>query len=207
MQSIYVALVGASGCGKGTTLALLERFYGPTSGTVLVDGRDISKLNISDYLKHITIFSQEPTLYQGPIRENILLGASREDVSEEEIIQLYKDPNGFDTQCGGKGALLSGGQKQRIAIARALLHNSKILLIDEATSALNSESEKVVQAALHAAAKGRTTMAIAHWLSTIQKAEMIDVFDAGRMIEAGTHDQLQWMRGKCFEHVNLQNLN
>ncbi|KAL2038536.1 hypothetical protein N7G274_008875 [Stereocaulon virgatum] len=212
----YVALVGASGCGKSTTIALIERFYDPLSGGVFVDGKDISSLNIKDYRNFLALVSQEPTLYQGTIRENVLLGADREDVPEEAIVQACKDaniydfiislPDGFGTIVGSKGSMLSGGQKQRIAIARALLRDPKILLLDEATSALDSESEKVVQAALDAAAKGRTTIAVAHRLSTIQKADMIYVFDQGRIIEHGTHHELLRLGGKYYELVNLQNL-
>lgn len=160
--------------------------------------------------------SQEPTLYQGTIRENILLGADREDVPEESIVQVCKDaniydfimslPDGFQTIVGSKGSMLSGGQKQRVAIARALLRDPKVLLLDEATSALDSESEKVVQAALDKAAKGRTTIAVAHRLSTIQKADMIYVFDAGRIVENGTHSELLKKKGRYFELVNLQSL-
>lgn len=212
----YVALVGASGCGKSTTIALMERFYDPMSGGVFVDGKDISSYNLIDYRKFLALVSQEPTLYQGTIRENILLGADRDDVPEEAIVQSCKDaniydfivslPDGFSTVVGSKGSMLSGGQKQRIAIARALLRDPKILLLDEATSALDSESEKVVQAALDAAAQGRTTIAVAHRLSTIQKADIIYVFDQGRIVEQGTHDHLLRVRGKYFELVNLQSL-
>lgn len=212
----YVALVGASGCGKSTTIALMERFYDPLSGGVFVDGRDITSYNLNDYRGFLALVSQEPTLYQGSIRENILLGADRDDVPEEAIIQSCKDaniydfitslPDGFSTVVGSKGGMLSGGQKQRIAIARALLRDPKILLLDEATSALDSESEKVVQAALDAAAQGRTTIAVAHRLSTIQKADIIYVFDQGRIVEQGTHDHLLRVRGKYFELVNLQSL-
>lgn len=212
----YVALVGASGCGKSTTIAMLERFYDPLAGGVFVDDKDISSLNIGDYRSYLALVSQEPTLYQGTIRENILLGADREDVPEEAITQACKDANIYDfimslpdamqTVVGSKGSMLSGGQKQRIAIARALLRDPKILLLDEATSALDSESEKVVQAALDAAAKGRTTIAVAHRLSTIQKADMIYVFDQGRIVENGTHNELLARRGRYFELVNLQSL-
>ncbi|KAL1642058.1 hypothetical protein SLS58_005646 [Diplodia intermedia] len=212
----YVALVGASGCGKSTTIALLERFYDPLSGGIYVDGKEISSLNINDYRSYIALVSQEPTLYQGTIRDNILLGADRENVPEESIIKACKDaniydfimslPEAFNTVCGSKGTLLSGGQKQRIAIARALLRDPKILLLDEATSALDSESEKIVQAALDAAAKGRTTLAVAHRLSTIQKADVIYVFDGGKVVEAGTHNELLARKGRYFELVSLQSL-
>ncbi|KAF5577940.1 ATP-binding protein cassette subfamily B (MDR TAP) member 1 [Fusarium pseudocircinatum] len=212
----YIALVGASGCGKSTTIALLERFYDPLSGGVFIDGHEISTLNVNDYRSHIALVSQEPTLYQGTIRDNILLGTAREDVSDKDIEHATREaniydfivslPDGFNTVVGSKGALLSGGQKQRIAIARALIRDPKILLLDEATSALDSESEHVVQAALDKAAKGRTTIAVAHRLSTIQKADIIYVFDQGRIVEEGTHSELMKKNGRYAELVNLQSL-
>lgn len=212
----YVALVGASGCGKSTTIALLERFYDPLSGGVFVDDKEISSLNINDYRSHIALVSQEPTLYQGTIKENILLGSAKENVSDDAIEFACREaniydfiislPEGFNTVVGSKGTLLSGGQKQRIAIARALIRDPKILLLDEATSALDSESEHVVQAALDKAAKGRTTIAVAHRLSTIQKADVIYVFDQGRIVEAGTHSELMKKNGRYAELVNLQSL-
>ncbi|KAK6222367.1 hypothetical protein LQW54_001067 [Pestalotiopsis sp. IQ-011] len=211
----YVALVGASGCGKSTTIALLERFYDPLVGGVYIDGKEISSLNVNDYRSYIALVSQEPTLYQGSIKENILLGAPHE-VSDEAIEYACKEanihefvmslPDGFNTVVGSKGALLSGGQKQRIAIARALIRDPKILLLDEATSALDSESEHVVQAALDEAAKGRTTIAVAHRLSTIQRADVIYVFDQGRIVEEGTHTELMRKNGRYAELVNLQSL-
>ncbi|KAI2642590.1 ABC transporter [Xylaria nigripes] len=212
----YVALVGSSGCGKSTTIALLERFYDALSGGIYVDGKDISKLNIKQYRSHIALVSQEPTLYQGSIMENIRLGTSNEDVTDEAIEHACREaniydfimslPEGFNTIVGTKGALLSGGQKQRIAIARALVRDPKILLLDEATSALDSESEHVVQAALDEAAKGRTTIAVAHRLSTIQKADVIYVFDQGRIVEQGTHTELMLLNGRYAELVKLQSL-
>lgn len=230
----YIALVGPSGCGKSTTIALLERFYDALAGSVFVDGKDITQLNVNSYRSFLSLVSQEPTLYQGTIKENILLGSEKNEVSEEALIKTCKDANiydfimslpyvfifslslglvtnelfreGFNTVVGNKGGMLSGGQKQRVAIARALLRNPKILLLDEATSALDSESEKVVQAALDAAARGRTTIAVAHRLSTIQKADIIYVFDGGKIVESGSHQELIRVKGRYFELVNMQSL-
>ncbi|KAJ6146531.1 hypothetical protein N7497_008513 [Penicillium chrysogenum] len=212
----YIALVGPSGCGKSTTIALLERFYDALSGGVYIDDKNIADLNVNSYRSHLALVSQEPTLYQGTIKENILLGSPNQDPTEEELVQVCKDaniydfimslPEGFNTVVGSKGGMLSGGQKQRVAIARALLRNPKVLLLDEATSALDSESEKVVQAALDAAARGRTTIAVAHRLSTIQKADIIYVFDQGKIVESGTHTELLRNKGRYFELVNLQSL-
>lgn len=213
----YVAFVGGSGCGKSTAIALLERFYDPLVGGIYVDGTEISSFNVNEYRSHLALVSQEPTLYRGTIRENVLLGTDRDDILDEEIIRCCKDaniydfivslPSGLDTLVGSKGCMLSGGQKQRVAIARALLRNPKILLLDEATSALDSESEKIVQAALDTAAEGRTTIAVAHRLSTIKKADMIYVFHQGRIIESGRHEELMREKGAYFEYINLQSLN
>ncbi|CAK5279585.1 unnamed protein product [Mycena citricolor] len=232
----YVALVGASGSGKSTVIQLIERFYDPLAGDVYVrmaclfqstcaqaalqlDGERITELNIQEYRKSIALVSQEPTLYAGTVRFNILLGAIKpmDEVSQEEIEAACRNanilefiqslPDGFETEVGGKGSQLSGGQKQRIAIARALLRNPKVLLLDEATSALDSTSEKVVQAALDQAAKGRTTVAIAHRLSTIQNADNIYFIKEGKVSEQGTHDQLLAKRGDYYEYVQLQALS
>ncbi|KAJ3989819.1 P-loop containing nucleoside triphosphate hydrolase protein [Lentinula detonsa] len=215
----YIALVGQSGCGKSTVIQMIERFYDPLAGHIYLDGQNISDLNVSDYRNSIALVSQEPTLYAGTVRFNILLGAIKpeNEVTQEEIEDACRKanilefiqslPQGFDTEVGGKGSQLSGGQKQRIAIARALLRNPKVLLLDEATSALDSNSEKVVQEALDAASKGRTTIAIAHRLSTIQNADRIYFIKEGAVSEAGTHDQLLGRKGDYYEFVQLQALS
>lgn len=233
----FVAFVGASGCGKSTTIALLERFYNPLAGAICVDGRDIGGLELQSYRRQLAFVGQEPALFQGTIRENVLLGMDAEEVSDGALIAACKDANiydfvislpyafppftkpglwiltictdcrqGFNTEVGSKGGMLSGGQKQRIAIARALLRNPRILLLDEATSALDSESESVVQAALDTAARGRTTLAVAHRLSTIQRADVIYVLANGRIAESGTHGELLRRRGHYYDLVNLQSL-
>ncbi|KAJ8098232.1 P-loop containing nucleoside triphosphate hydrolase protein [Lipomyces tetrasporus] len=214
----YVALVGSSGCGKSTTIGLIEEFYRPLAGQVLFDGHDVNTLNINNYRSHIALVQQEPVLYAATIRENIKLGSleNPDNISDERIVDVCKQsnihdfiaslPEGYDTLCGTKGVLLSGGQKQRIAIARALIRQPKVLLLDEATSALDSESEKVVQAALDQAAKGRTTIAVAHRLSTIQNADKIYVFEGGKVLEEGTHFELLAKRGKYYDLVQAQSL-
>jgi len=215
----YVALVGSSGCGKSTVIQLVERFYDPLSGDIYLDGQSISELNVQEYRKQMALVSQEPTLYAGTIRFNILLGATKPvlEVTQEELEQACRDanildfiqslPDGFETNVGGKGSQLSGGQKQRIAIARALIRNPKVLLLDEATSALDSNSEKVVQAALDNAAAGRTTIAIAHRLSTIQNADRIYFIKEGTVSESGTHDELIARKGDYYEYVQLKALS
>ncbi|KAJ3513963.1 hypothetical protein NLJ89_g2654 [Agrocybe chaxingu] len=219
LPGTYIALVGASGSGKSTTIQLIERFYDPLVGEIYLDGERITELNLQEYRKHLALVSQEPTLYAGSVRFNILLGAIKpeSEVTQEEIEEACRNanildfiqglPQGFDTEIGGKGSQLSGGQKQRIAIARALLRNPKVLLLDEATSALDSNSEKVVQAALDQAAKGRTTIAIAHRLSTIQNADRIYFIKDGCVSESGTHDHLLAKRGNYYDYVQLQALS
>ncbi|KAJ8546291.1 hypothetical protein K7X08_018874 [Anisodus acutangulus] len=193
------ALVGQSGSGKSTILGLIERFYDPSSGVVKIDGRDIRSYHLRSLRKHIALVSQEPTLFAGTIRQNIAYGAS-EEVDESEIIEAAKAANahdfisalkdGYETWCGDRGLQLSGGQKQRIAIARAILKNPGVLLLDEATSALDSQSEKVVQDALERVMVGRTSVVVAHRLSTIQNCDTIAVLDKGKIVEKGTHSSL-----------------
>ncbi|GAM40302.1 leptomycin efflux transporter [Talaromyces pinophilus] len=211
----YVALVGPSGCGKTTIVGLLERFFDPTEGQITLDGQDITQLNVNDYRRMLSLVGQETTLYSGTIKENLVLGAP-EDISEDTIISACKKaniynfivslPDGFSTEVGARGTMLSGGQRQRIAIARALLRNTNILLLDEATSSLDSESEKLVQEALDVAVQRRTTIAVAHRLSTIRNADLICVLDHGVLVESGTHSQLIAKRGVYFQMVQTQNL-
>ncbi|XP_058115511.1 putative multidrug resistance protein isoform X1 [Magnolia sinica] len=208
------ALVGQSGSGKSTIIGLIERFYDPTRGTVRIDGKDIRSFNLRSMRKHIALVSQEPTLFSGSIRENIAYGMDM--VGEMEIMNAARAANahefisclkdGYDTWCGDRGVQLSGGQKQRIAIARALLKNPAILLLDEATSALDSQSEKVVQEALDMVMVGRTSVVVAHRLSTIQNCDVIAVLEHGAVVEKGTHASLLAMgpKGSYFSLVNLQ---
>ncbi|KAG5362734.1 Leptomycin B resistance protein [Yarrowia sp. B02] len=211
----YVALVGSSGCGKSTTISLMERFYDALHGSITIDGIDIRDINLKSYRSLISLVQQEPILFTGTIRENILLGSDGDvdDVTlHSAAIQanihnfVMSLPDGYDTFVGNKGTLLSGGQKQRVAIARALIRDPKILLLDEATSALDSESEKVVQQALDAAAQGRTTIVVAHRLSTIQNADCIYVLEDGKVLEQGTHSHLMAQKGRYYELVKLQAL-
>ncbi|KAI5443169.1 ABC transporter B family member 15 [Lathyrus oleraceus] len=210
------ALVGESGSGKSTIIGLIERFYDPFKGTVTIDGRDIKSYNLRSLRKHIALVSQEPTLFGGTIRENIAYGAYDDKVNESEIIEAAKAANahdfisslkdGYETWCGDRGVQLSGGQKQRIAIARAILKNPEVLLLDEATSALDSQSEKLVQDALERVMVGRTSVVVAHRLSTIQNCDLIAVLDKGSVVEKGTHSSLlaKGPSGAYYSLVSLQ---
>lgn len=193
-----VALVGSSGAGKSTIIQLLLRFYEIEGGDILVDEKSIYDLDIRDLRNNMALVPQEVILFGGTIRENILYG--KEDATEEEILAATKQsnswefiqnfPEGLETLIGERGVKLSGGQRQRIAIARAILKNPAILLLDEATSALDSESEKVVQDALDNLMEGRTSIIIAHRLTTIRDVDCIYVMDDGRVLEKGTHEEL-----------------
>ncbi|MEL7445734.1 MAG: ABC transporter ATP-binding protein, partial [Pseudomonadota bacterium] len=192
------ALVGPSGAGKTTIFAMLDRFYTPEEGRILIDGQDITEFSIDSVRRQIAVVTQDPQMFDGTIAENILLG--RDGATEDEMIEAAKAanahdfiielPDGYDTNVGSAGGRLSGGQKQRISIARAIVRNAPILLLDEATSALDTLSEGVVQEALARLAKGRTTVAIAHRLSTIFDADQILVMDKGQIVERGRHEDL-----------------
>ncbi|XP_041649046.1 ATP-binding cassette, sub-family B (MDR/TAP), member 4 [Cheilinus undulatus] len=207
-----MALVGSSGCGKSTTIQLLQRFYDPQEGSVLIDGHDIRSLNIRFLREMIGVVSQEPILFATTIAENIRYG--RLDVTQEEIEQAAKEANAYDfimnlpdkfeTLVGDRGTQMSGGQKQRIAIARALVRNPKILLLDEATSALDAESETIVQSALDKVRLGRTTIVVAHRLSTIRNADVIAGFQKGEIVELGSHSDLMERQGVYHTLVTMQ---
>ncbi|CAH1437665.1 unnamed protein product [Lactuca virosa] len=213
-----IALVGQSGSGKSTIIGLIERFYDPMKGVVKVDGRDIRLYHLRTLRKYIALVNQEPALFAGTIRENIIYGASGE-VNESEVIEAAKAANahdfiavlkdGYATQCSDRGVQLSGGQKQRVAIARAILKNPTILLLDEATSALDSQSEKVVQDALERMMVGRTSVVVAHRLSTIQSCNTIAVLEKGKVVEKGNHSSLlaKGLSGAYYSLVSLQEPN
>ncbi|CAD0111733.1 unnamed protein product [Aureobasidium uvarum] len=216
----YAAFVGPSGCGKTTIISLLERFYdvSPGQGAIICNGININDMNVYDYRRNLSLVAQEPTMFRGTVRDNILFGVPDPNhVPDERIHQICRDalihdfitslPQGYDTDVGQKGIAMSGGQKQRIAIARALIRNPKLLLLDEATSALDSESEKSVQAAFERARSGRTTIAVAHRLSTIQTADVIFVFDEGKVVEKGNHTELVKKRGVYWNMCQNQALD
>ena len=195
------ALVGPSGGGKSTVGALLERFYDPVAGAVFVDGRDIKTLDVSWLRSNIGTVSQTPALFDGTVAENISYASSPARSNRRSDVEAAADvanargfieafPEGYDTRVGENGVLLSGGQKQRLAIARVVLANPAILLLDEATSALDAESEALVSEALARVARGRTTVLVAHRLSTVRRADRVGVLQDGRLVECGTHEQL-----------------
>ncbi len=204
-----VGICGPTGCGKSTIVSLIARFYDPVSGRVLIDGTDISEFTIDGLREQIGFVLQDTILFYGSIRENIAYG--RPDATEEEIIEaarlanaiefIEKMPHGFDTLVGERGVTLSGGQRQRIGIARAVVRNSPILILDEPTSSLDSESEKIVMEALENLMKGRTVIIIAHRMNTIRHVDKIIVLSDGMVAEEGTHDELM-RKGKMYRELH-----
>ncbi|KAL1797292.1 hypothetical protein ACET3X_003898 [Alternaria dauci] len=212
----FAAFVGPSGCGKSTVVSLLLRFYDPISRRITLNDQDISHMSPKLYRRYMSLVQQEPPLYLGSVRDNIALGLEHEP-SDAEIQEACRQanvlefvaslPEGLQTPCGSKGLQFSGGQRQRIAIARALIRQPRLLLLDEATSALDTQSERVVQKALDEAAITRTTIAVAHRLSTIRHADIIFVMEDGTIAEMGTHEELQRLRGRYFATCLAQSLD
>ncbi|XP_024961653.1 ABC transporter B family member 28 [Cynara cardunculus var. scolymus] len=210
------ALVGSSGAGKSTIVQLLARFYEPTQGRITVAGEDLRTFDKSEWARVVSIVNQEPVLFSVSVGENIAYGLPDENVSRDDVIAAAKAanahdfivslPEGYDTLVGERGGLLSGGQRQRVAIARALLKNAPILILDEATSALDTVSERLVQDALNHLMKGRTTLVIAHRLSTVQNADQIALCSEGKIAELGSHSELLARKGQYASLVGTQRL-
>jgi len=206
------ALVGPSGAGKSTIIGLIAAFYVPSSGRVLVDGVDLSTVKLNSYRTQLGVVLQETFLFDGTIRENVAF--ARPNATEKEILAACQIArvdefaesfeNKYDTVVGERGVKLSGGQKQRVSIARAILADPRILILDEATSSLDSESEALIQEGLRYLMQGRTTFVIAHRLSTIRRADQILVVEAGRIIERGTHESLYALGGRYYDLYTRQ---
>jgi ABC-type multidrug transport system fused ATPase/permease subunit len=206
------ALVGSSGSGKSTTIGLISAFYVPTQGAVLVDGTDLSTVRLDSYRTQLGVVLQETFLFDGTIRENVAF--SRPDASEEAVLRACRIArvdefaesfaDKYDTIVGERGVKLSGGQRQRISIARAILAEPRILILDEATSSLDSESEQMIQEGLAYLMRGRTTFVIAHRLSTIRRADQILVVEQGRIVERDTHEELYALQGRYRELYDKQ---
>jgi subfamily B ATP-binding cassette protein MsbA len=206
-----LAIVGRSGSGKSSLVNLLPRFYDVASGSVKIDGHDVREYELHSLRNQIALVSQEVVLFNDTIRANIAFGSEVSTAAIEEaaraahVLEFVRDlPAGLDTVVGDRGVLLSGGQRQRIAIARALLKNAPILILDEATSALDTESERIIQSALEQLMQNRTTLVIAHRLSTVEKADRILVLDAGRIVESGSHAQLIALNGQYASLHRMQ---
>ncbi|RDW67692.1 ABC transporter transmembrane region-containing protein [Coleophoma cylindrospora] len=213
----FAALVGSSGSGKSSIISLLERFYDPQQGRILFNNTNIADMDIGHYRNSLSLVAQEPTLFQGTIRENILLGVEESTITDERLHQVCRDseihnfisslPEGYNTDVGSKGVALSGGQKQRIAIARALIRDPSVLLLDEATSSLDSESERLVQQAFERAGQGRTMVVVAHRLATVQNADVIFVLGEGKVLEKGDHGALLRRKGVYYQMCQSQALD
>ncbi|MFN9435872.1 MAG: ABC transporter ATP-binding protein, partial [Planctomycetota bacterium] len=210
-----VAIVGRSGAGKTTLCNLVARFFEPTAGRILLDGVHLADIDLQSYRGLLGMVEQEVFLFDGTIAENIAYGqpgATRSQIEQAALAAaahsfISQSPQGYDTRIGERGFKLSGGQRQRIAIARAILADPKILILDEATSNLDSESEQLIQESLSRLLRDRTSFVIAHRLSTIKSADLILVMDAGRIVQSGTHQQLLNRPGLYQQMVRLQTEN
>ena len=208
-----IALVGPTGAGKSTLVNLLPAFYEATTGKILIDGQDINGISLGSLRDNISVVSQEAFLFNGTIRENILYG--RLNATDEELFAaaraanchdfISKLPNGYDSRVGERGVKLSVGEKQRVSIARALLKDSPILILDEATASVDTATEKLIQEALERLMANRTSFVIAHRLSTIRKADQILVMRHGEIVERGTHDELLTVNGLYAKLARIQN--
>jgi ATP-binding cassette subfamily B protein len=208
----HIGVVGKSGSGKTTLVNLLARFYDVDEGAVLVGALDVREIRLEDLRRQIGVVLQEPFLFRGTIYANITYGHT--DATPQQVIASAKAANahefimhhplGYDTYIGERGAGLSGGERQRVSIARALLYDPKILILDEATSSVDTESEQLIQQALARITKGRTTIAIAHRLSTLRNSDRILVVDGGRIVEHGTHRELLELKGLYYRLVKIQ---
>jgi len=211
-QGSVTALVGSSGSGKSTIASLAASYMSPDSGLVQIDGKDLSKVELTSYRKHLGVVLQDDFLFEGTIRENILF--PRPDATEQELMDAVKGAyvdeftgkfeEGLDTVIGERGVKLSGGQRQRVSIARALLADPKIIILDEATSNLDTESEMYIQKSLEELMHNRTTFVIAHRLSTIRKADQILVIEEGSIAERGNHDELIAKKGRYYDLFTYQ---
>jgi ATP-binding cassette subfamily B protein len=198
-----LALVGPTGAGKSTIVSLIPRFYDPTWGQVLIDGIDISEMRLASVRRNVSMVLQDTFLFAGTVKENLRFG--NEGASDEEIVVAAKAanahsfietlPRGYDTRVGERGVRLSGGQKQRLSIARAILKDAPILILDEATSSVDTQTEEEIQEALHELMRERTAIVIAHRLSTVRRADLIAVLERGSIVELGTHEQLMRCKG------------
>jgi ABC-type multidrug transport system fused ATPase/permease subunit len=214
------AIVGSSGSGKTTVISLIERFYRAQSGDVRYNGRSIDQLDLASYRSSLSLVAQEPCLFSGSVRKNIMLGVSRREQSHEDEMDdeervhvaaraagihdfVVSLPEGYETDIGTAGVALSGGQKQRISIARALVRNPSVLLLDEATSSLDSETERKIQEVFDSERGNRTILMVAHRLATVQNADVIFVMNDGVVVEKGSHASLIGKRGLYYQMVSL----